>query len=465
MPAPMGVLALLCAFIGLGPLVVAPVLDRAAAAWASEMAGAFSRSAALAPLGPVTVVACLLAAVTVTLGAWLLARTRTAPAGVGTWDCGYAAPTARMQYTSSSFAEMLVGMFGWALRPSVHVDGPRGLFPAKGDFTSHVPDTVLDRVLVPRRSGCYTRVPLAALGSARERPRLPPLHPRHLGVAPRSGTEAGDARQAQRHSHARDLHPRSCPPLLLGVITKTKAAFAGRVGPPLLQPYYDLVKLFQKGSVFSRTTTWVFRAGPVVGLVTALLAALLVPLGGRSALVAFDGDFIAPRLPARPGAVLHRGGRARHGLGVRGDGRRARGDLRLPRRAGASSSGLLVLARASGSLSLSAMLGPGIAGRLDARRAPRSCWSPSRSFIVLLAENCRIPVDDPNTHLELTMIHEVMVLDHSGPAFGLILYGAAVKLFVFARRHRPPRCSRSASGPAWAGLGDSSARCSWPSRS
>ena len=52
-------------------------------------------------------------------------------------------------------------------------------------------------------------------------------------------------------------------------------------------------------------------------------------------------------------------------------------------------------------------------------------------FIVLLAENCRIPFDDPNTHLELTMIHEVMVLDHSGPAFGMILYGAALKLFVF----------------------------------
>jgi formate hydrogenlyase subunit 4 len=51
-------------------------------------------------------------------------------------------------------------------------------------------------------------------------------------------------------------------------------------------------------------------------------------------------------------------------------------------------------------------------------------------FITLLAENCRIPFDDPNTHLELTMIHEVMVLDHSGPAFGIILYGAALKLFI-----------------------------------
>ena len=73
------------------------------------------------------------------------------------------------------------------------------------------------------------------------------------------------------------------PPLLLGVIGKTKALFAGRVGPPVLQPYHDLVKLFKKGSVFSTTTTWVFKAGPVVGLATALLAGMLIPFGGHSA--------------------------------------------------------------------------------------------------------------------------------------------------------------------------------------
>src|SRR6516225_9560091 len=82
------------------------------------------------------------------------------------------------------------------------------------------------------------------------------------------------------------------PPLLLGVIAKTKALFAGRVGPPLLQQYHDLIKLFRKGSVFSTTTTWVFRAGPVVGLVTAVLAALLIPLTGAGAPVSFTGDLI-----------------------------------------------------------------------------------------------------------------------------------------------------------------------------
>src|SRR6058998_1589698 len=84
----------------------------------------------------------------------------------------------------------------------------------------------------------------------------------------------------------------SLPPLLLGVIAKTKALFAGRVGPPLLQPYYDLLKLFRKGSVFSTTTTWVFLAGPVVGLVTAALAVLLIPLANSTAPISFRGDLI-----------------------------------------------------------------------------------------------------------------------------------------------------------------------------
>src|SRR5262245_46060089 len=82
------------------------------------------------------------------------------------------------------------------------------------------------------------------------------------------------------------------PPLLLGVIGKTKAAFAGRVGPPLLQPYYDLLTLRRKGLVLSTTTTWVFCAGPVVGLATAALAVLLVPLGSHAAPLAFTGDLI-----------------------------------------------------------------------------------------------------------------------------------------------------------------------------
>jgi formate hydrogenlyase subunit 4 len=237
------------------------------------------------------------------------------------------------------------------------------------------------------------------------------------------------------------------PPLMLGVITKTKAAFAGRVGAPLLQPYYDLIKLFRKGSVFSRTTTWVFRAGPVVGVATALLAAALIPIGGRSALVAFDGDFLVlayllglARFFTMAAALDT--GSAFEGMGAAREATYA--CLAEP----AFVLGLLALARASGSLSLSTMLGSSM--QLAWTRAGASFVLVAVAlFIVLLAENSRIPVDDPNTHLELTMIHEVMVLDHGGPALGLILYGASVKLFVFAAviaRLIVPL----GSGPAWA---------------
>ena len=219
------------------------------------------------------------------------------------------------------------------------------------------------------------------------------------------------------------------PPLLLGVVAKTKALFAGRVGPPLLQPYYDLIRLMQKGSVFSTTTTWVFRAGPVVALVTAALAALLVPLTADSAPLSFTGDLILL-------AYLFGLGRfftalAALDTGSSFEGMGAAREVTFSCLAEpAFFMGLLVLVKLSGSLQLSVMLGSTLAAHWPTAGASLALVLISW-FIVLLAENSRIPFDDPNTHLELTMIHEVMVLDHSGPAYGMILYGAALKLFVF----------------------------------
>src|SRR5436309_8562401 len=88
------------------------------------------------------------------------------------------------------------------------------------------------------------------------------------------------------------LLPLVFAPLLLGVINRTKAVVAGRTGQPLLQAYFDLAKLLRKGAVYSRTTTWVVRAGPVTGLAATLVAAGLVPFGGASAPLAFAGDLI-----------------------------------------------------------------------------------------------------------------------------------------------------------------------------
>src|SRR5450759_3207741 len=83
------------------------------------------------------------------------------------------------------------------------------------------------------------------------------------------------------------------PPLLLGVINKTKAWFAGRLGPPLLQPYHDVWKLLRKGAVYSRTTTWLFRAGPIVSLAAVLCAGLVVPLAAHTSPSGLPGDVVA----------------------------------------------------------------------------------------------------------------------------------------------------------------------------
>jgi len=218
------------------------------------------------------------------------------------------------------------------------------------------------------------------------------------------------------------------PPLLLGVIGKTKAAFAGRAGAPYLQPYYDLFKLIRKGSVFSETTTWVFRAGPLVTLAAIMAATLLVPFGRHDAPVSFSGDLIL--FAYLFGLARFFTAIAALDTGSSFEGMGAAREVTFSCLAEPTLFfALITLARMTKSLTLSAVL---------TQLTPAAWLGAGASmlllvgalFITLLAENSRIPFDDPNTHLELTMVHEVMVLDHSGPAFGVILYGAALKLFI-----------------------------------
>ncbi|BCR03680.1 hydrogenase [Desulfuromonas versatilis] len=217
-------------------------------------------------------------------------------------------------------------------------------------------------------------------------------------------------------------------PLLQGVIARTKARFAGRSGAPLLQPYYDLARLWRKGFVFSRTTTWVFLAGPVTALVVPLLASLLVPFGALPAPFSFDGDLIL--FVYLFGLARFFTATAALDTGSSFEGMGAAREVTFACLAEPTVLfALIVLARVSGGLSLNTLLGPGLAAGWQTAGASLGLVAVCL-FLVLLVENSRIPFDDPNTHLELTMIHEVMVLDHSGPAFGLILYGSAMKLMV-----------------------------------
>ena len=212
-------------------------------------------------------------------------------------------------------------------------------------------------------------------------------------------------------------------PLLPGIINKVKAWVAGRRGPPVLQLYYDLAKLWRKGVVMSNLASPGFIIGPAVAWVALIGAAMLMPLGPAGGAVSFRGDvllliyLLALARFCTAWAAMETGS-AFEGMGS------AREVSYAVLAEAALIAAVLSLIVHTGSVSFITMLSPS-AGAGAALLA-------AGLFTVLLAENCRVPFDDPNTHLELTMIHEAMILDHSGPPLAAILHGASVKLLLFA---------------------------------
>jgi formate hydrogenlyase subunit 4 len=218
-------------------------------------------------------------------------------------------------------------------------------------------------------------------------------------------------------------------PVVAGVATRTKSVLTHRRGAPVLQLYSDLFKLLRRGAVFSDTTTWIFRVAPGAVVATSVMAAVVVPLNGRTALVRFPGDVVALVYTLALGrfflvlAALDTGS-SFEGMGA----------SREVTFASLVEIGLFLsfatLAVLTHELSLSAMLGEPLARSWTSGNAAAVVMTAASLFVLLLADSARVPVDDPATHLELTMIHEVMVLDHSGPDFALILYASALKLSV-----------------------------------
>lgn len=220
------------------------------------------------------------------------------------------------------------------------------------------------------------------------------------------------------------------PPLLPGLIGKTKALVAGRRGPPLGQTYRDVAKLLRKGAVYGRPTTWVFRAGPIVGLATTFVAGLIVPLGAGAGPLDFAGDVVAFAALLGLGRFFTMAAALDTASSFEGMGASREAAF------GAFTEPALFLALTIVCIPAGSATFSGAWAAL-----PWGAWSAAWPValiaavvlgVVLLAENSRIPVDDPATHLELTMIHEVMVLDHSGPDLAFITYGASLKLFVVA---------------------------------
>ncbi len=218
-------------------------------------------------------------------------------------------------------------------------------------------------------------------------------------------------------------------PAVVGFIRWLKARLQGRLGAPPWQPYFELRKLFAKERVVSHTASWLFHAAPFVVFATSVLVASLVPL--VIVPTAFDrtGDLFAAVYLLLLGTFFL----ALAGL-----------DTGSPFGGMGASREMTVVALTEPTVALSIFAlavsaGSTNLGEIVARTMaePTSALGPGHLlafaalFIVTLAETGRLPVDNPSTHLELTMIHEAMVLEYSGPYLALVEWGAALKLLVF----------------------------------
>ena len=217
-------------------------------------------------------------------------------------------------------------------------------------------------------------------------------------------------------------------PLLVGALRTMKARLVGRRGPRLLQPYADLAKLLRKDAVVSTTTSWIFRVTPYILMATMLVAALIVPVLLARPILDFAGLVLLMYL-----FVLGTFFLALAGL----DAGSAFGGMGASREVAVAALAEPTIMVAILALALRAEttnLG-GIVERFA--RDPLLAANPGHLlafaalFIVMIAETGRLPVDNPATHLELTMIHEAMVLEYSGHYLALVEWAAAMKLFLF----------------------------------
>jgi formate hydrogenlyase subunit 4 len=217
-------------------------------------------------------------------------------------------------------------------------------------------------------------------------------------------------------------------PLLTGYVRKLKAHFVGRRGPPLLQPYRDLLRLLRKDVVLADSASWFFRAAPYLIFGATWVAAALVPTFATGLMFSYAADMIA--IVALLGSARFL--LALAGLDV-GTGFGGIGSSREMMIASLAEPAMLMvvftLSLLAGSTQLSSiaafMQGPGVGLRVSLALALVAL------VMVAIAENARIPIDNPATHLELTMVHEAMILEYSGRHLALIELAAFVKLLLY----------------------------------
>jgi formate hydrogenlyase subunit 4 len=217
-------------------------------------------------------------------------------------------------------------------------------------------------------------------------------------------------------------------PLITGCIRNWKARLQNRRGPRVTQPYFDLVKFLRKDMVISEHASWVFSAAPYVVFITALVTGLMVPLVTVAApLSLFGGVLAVVGLLALSRFFLALGGLdPASAFGGMGSSREMTiAAIAEP----ALMLAIFTVAITVGSTDFSHMVAAAQQSGWDLLN-PTHLMAFAALFIVLLAETGRVPIDNPATHLELTMIHEAMLLEYSGRYLALMEWGASIKQLV-----------------------------------
>ncbi|TAJ22450.1 MAG: formate hydrogenlyase, partial [Nitrospirae bacterium] len=219
-------------------------------------------------------------------------------------------------------------------------------------------------------------------------------------------------------------------PFIVGLVRKVKARLQCRRGASVIQPYADLAKLFRKEPVVSTTTSWIFVATPYILFASTLAAGLLVPVFVSQVPLSFAGNIIALVYLLALGTffLILAGLDAGSAFGGMGSSREAIvASLTEP----AMIMSIFAIALTAGSTNLSTIVHKTALMEGIVTDPSPHLMALAALFIVTLAETGRVPVDNPATHLELTMIHEAMVLEYSGRYLALVEWAAGIKLLVF----------------------------------
>jgi formate hydrogenlyase subunit 4 len=226
----------------------------------------------------------------------------------------------------------------------------------------------------------------------------------------------------------------------MGILIRTKSLASGRKGPGILQPMKDIIRLMKKGVVFSRTTSYIFQIAPTIYFASVVSAILVVPFGSHGGIISFNGDFVFFAYVLAMGKFFNIIAALDTGSSFEGMGASREALFSMFAEPAffilMGSFSLLTGFTSFHDIFTSLHLGSHLSTGAELTREKYLSYvlgTLATFVLVMLAmtENSRMPVDDPNTHLELTMIHEVMILDNSGFDLGLIFYTTALKFAMY----------------------------------